>query len=137
MSRRTERIASVIRRVVAEALQRRLSDPRLAELASITRVEITPDLSLARVGVSVMNDNPARRRLFVQALQSSAGRIRAMLADSLTTRIVPQIEFRLDESLRRGAETLAILDRIRAESGSDPLLGGDAELEEEVDGEDS
>jgi ribosome-binding factor A len=136
VSRRTERIASVIRRVVAEALQRRLSDPRLDELASITRVEITSDLSLARVSVSVMSDNPAQRLLYVKALQSSAGRIRGMLAESLTTRTVPQLEFRLDDSLRRGLETLAILDRIRAESGGDPLLGGGSEGDE-ADGEDS
>jgi ribosome-binding factor A len=124
VSRRTERIASVIRDVVAEAIQARLSDPRLAPLTSITRVEVTPDLSLAHVNVSVMSDNPARRRLSVEALRASAGRMRTLLAERLATRLVPRLEFHLDDALRRGIQTVDVIDRLMAEAGARELPGG-------------
>lgn len=104
----------MVRNVVAEAIQRRLNDPRIEPLTSITRVEITPDLTLARVYVSVMAPD-ARRRLTVTALARAAGRIRTLLADHLTMRTIPRVEFHLDDSVRRGLETLAAIDHAMAE----------------------
>ncbi|TWT43759.1 Ribosome-binding factor A [Phycisphaerae bacterium RAS1] len=119
MSYRLQRIASVVRSVVAEAIQRRLNDPRIEPLTSITRVEITPDLTLARVYVSVMAPE-ARRKLTVTALSRAAGRIRTLLAEHLTMRTIPRVEFHLDDSLRRGLETLAAIDEAMAEIEAKP-----------------
>lgn len=112
MTRRTERIASLIRDVVADAILTRLSDPRIEPLTSITRVEVSADLSIARVNVSVMNDNPARRELSVRALRGAAGRLRGMVGERLSARIIPRLEFHLDDSVRRGIETVQALERV-------------------------
>lgn len=114
MSRRTERVASVIRDVVAEGIRTQLSDPRLEPWTSITRVQVSPDLTVAHINVSVMSENPARRKLCVQALQAASGRLRAMLARRLVTRQIPRLEFHLDESVQQSLRTIDTIERVLA-----------------------
>ncbi|HEY7087001.1 MAG TPA: 30S ribosome-binding factor RbfA, partial [Tepidisphaeraceae bacterium] len=54
MSRRTERVASTIQQELAQIIMRELSDPRLTGLPSITRVKVSPDLSIADVYMTIM-----------------------------------------------------------------------------------
>jgi ribosome-binding factor A len=114
VSRRIERLSSLIQRIIADEIQRGLGDPRIAPLTSITRVEISPDLSSAKVFVSVFGEETAGR-LTVQALASAAGRLRAVLADQISIRTVPRLTFKLDESLKRGFEVVQMIDREMAE----------------------
>jgi ribosome-binding factor A len=114
VSRRTERVASLIRSILAEAIQNRLSDPRIEPLTSITRVEVSADLSVAHVYVSVMAEAP-RRKLSVSALRCAAGRLRSVVAQEVTLRQTPQLDFRLDDSVQRSFETVQQLDRIMQE----------------------
>ena len=114
MSRRTQRIANLIRGIVAEAISQRLSDPRIEALTSVTRVEVSADMSAARVFVSVLAAEP-RRKLCVLALQHAAGRMRSMVAEQTAWRQVPQLHFLLDESLRQSFETVQTLDVIMNE----------------------
>lgn len=119
MSRRTERIGALIRSLLAEAIQHRLNDPRIPPITSITRVEVSEDLAIARVHVSVLAAE-AQRRLCVDALGSAAGHLRRMIGRQLTLRKVPLLEFRLDESLRRSFETVQTIDRVMRELGEVP-----------------
>jgi ribosome-binding factor A len=119
VSRRTERIGSVIRNIVSEAIQTRLADPRLEPLTSITHVDVSADLSLARISVSVMA-SPAGQKLAVAALQSAAGRLRGAVADQVHMRQVPRLEFVLDDSLKKAFETVQAIDQAMAELGQKP-----------------
>jgi ribosome-binding factor A len=127
VSRRTERVASLIRSILADAIQSRLSDPRIEPLTSITRVEVSADMSAARVYVSVMAPAP-RRELTVEALGHAAGCLRSLVARELTLRQTPQLDFRLDDSLRHSFETVRQLDRIMEELGGEPA-GAEADGE--------
>ena len=115
VSRRTERIASIVRQLVAGAIQTKLSDPRLEPFTSVTRVEVSDDLSIAHVHVSVMAPTPARRNLSVAALTASSGRLRRMLARQLRARTIPELAFHLDESLQRGFQTVQLIDEVMQE----------------------
>lgn len=117
----------VVRDVVAEGLQRRLSDPRIERFTSITRVEVSDDLSIAHVHVSVMADTPGRRARCVEALQAAAGRMRGWLGQALSTRTVPEIRFHLDEALQRGVATVQLLDELRREREGDEADNEDLE----------
>ena len=128
MSRRTERIGSVIRNIVSEAIQTRLADPRLEPLTSITRVDVSADLSLARVYVSVMA-KPAGQKLAVAALANAAGRLRGAVADQVRMRQVPRPEFVLDDSLKQAFETVQAIDSAMAELGQKPPWESAAEAE--------
>jgi len=114
VSRRVERIASIVQSVLAQAIRERLSDPRIEPLTSITRVEISPDLSVAHVHVSVMAAAP-QKKLTLIALQHAGGRLRTALADHLSMRQVPWLHFHLDESLQKSFKTIQILDDLMAE----------------------
>jgi ribosome-binding factor A len=110
---RPERVAQFMRREIAEILEHRLNDPRLAgRVVSVTDVEVTPDLSFARVFVSVLEDGPERERALA-ALQSAAGFVRHLLSDRLDLREVPEIRFVHDSSIERGARVEELLRRIQ------------------------
>ncbi len=120
VSRRTERVASVIRTVLAETIQNRLSDPRIEPLTSITHVEVSADFSVANVYVSVMAP-AARQKLSVEALRHARGRLRGAVARQLTLRRVPELVFHLDESIQRAFETVQQIDRLMEEiEGPEP-----------------
>ncbi len=116
MSRRTERIGNLIRGIVSEAIQQRLSDPRIAPVTSITYVDVSADLSLARIHVSVLA-TPPRRELCITALQHAAGRLRGAVAEQVRMRQVPRLEFVLDDSLQRAFETVQVIDNAMVELG--------------------
>jgi ribosome-binding factor A len=107
-------VGNVIRGILAAAIQTRLSDPRIEPMTSITRVEVTDDLSLARVYVSVMT-TPARQQLCLSALRSASGRLRHEVAEQMTLRQTPALEFRLDQSIQRSVATVNAIDQAMSE----------------------
>lgn len=119
---RAERLAEVIRTEASEIIQRELRDPRIGFL-SITDVEVSADLRHARIFVSVLGDADAKRRTMA-ALAHARGRVRSMLGGRLALRFVPEIAFRLDESIERGARVATLLRRV-TEDGSGGAPGGD------------
>lgn len=122
---RPERVAQRIRREIAEILEHRLRDPRVTGLVSVTDVEVTNDLSLARVYISVLDQGPAREQA-LEALAHAAGFVRAALAPRLDLREVPEIRFLYDQSIERGARVEDLLKKLARgeaipdEEGQDP-----------------
>lgn len=110
---RPERVAQRIKREAADILETTLRDPRLGAMVSITDVEVTQDLSMARVYVSVLEQGEARDRA-MEALASAAGFVRRQLAPRLGLREMPELRFVLDTSLERGARVEDILRRLAA-----------------------
>lgn len=98
MSRRTQRVADLVRAELAQILLRDLRDPRVS-LATVTSVDVSPDLRHARVQVSVLGAEETRRES-LQALEGAGGYIRRQLAHRLRLRVTPELVFELD----RGAE---------------------------------
>ena len=108
---RPEKVAHLMRREIAEILQNRLRDPRVSAMVSVTDVEVTHDLSFARVFVSIMG-KPGERAETLQALVHAAGFVRHELGPRLGLREVPEVRFVHDESLDRGARVEELLKRI-------------------------
>ncbi len=112
MKIRPERIAEQVKREIASILERELRDPRLqGRWVSVTDVEVTDDLSLARVYVSVLEGGPPREQA-LDALQRAAGYVRHALAPRLGLREMPEIRFLLDTSIERGARVEELLRRL-------------------------
>ena len=108
---RPERVGQMMRREIAEILEHRLRDPRLTSMVSITDVEVTQDLSFARVYVSTLQVGEERERL-LEALKAAAGFVRHELRPRLGLREVPEVRFEIDESIERGARVDEILRKI-------------------------
>lgn len=127
MSRRRERFASALRTVVANLVQTQLTDPRLRGLLTVTRVEVSPDLRLARVYVTVLGDEGEQKSSLV-ALRHAAGHLQSLLKKHLEFRVCPILDFRLDQELKESLETMALLDKVSSE-----LAEKDAQAEQNTD----
>jgi ribosome-binding factor A len=116
---RPERVAHLMLREIADILRNKLRDPRMSQWVSVTDVELTQDLSMARVYVSVLPTGAERDRT-LEALGGAAGFVRRELAPRLGLREVPELKFLLDDSIERGARVDELLKRIeRGESVGD------------------
>lgn len=115
MRYRPERIATVVRRIIGEAIVSRLADPRISPMASITRVRVSEDLSHADVYVSVMGE-PSEAVTTLRGLESAQGRIQSIVARAMAIRQVPMLRFHLDSAIKQGDETLRLIEMSTAET---------------------
>jgi ribosome-binding factor A len=114
MTRRTERVAEAIRRVASEIFQSELKDPRMSGFITITKVEVTPDLRLAKIYYSVLGDT--KKKSNVKAgLASAKSFIKMRIADEIKLRYAPDILMKIDESAEHTKRISDILDSIHRE----------------------
>lgn len=111
--RRPEQVGEIVRQVLAAAIARELRDPRVG-LVTITRVEVSGDLSHAQVAVAVPGTEADRLRA-LEGLSSAAGFLRGRVARELSTRTVPEIHFALDRGLEHAARINALLAELNRE----------------------
>jgi ribosome-binding factor A len=111
MKIRPERVAHLMRREIAGILEHEINDPRLGTMVSVTDVEVTQDLSFAKVYVSMLEQG-AERVDAMKALQHASGFVRHALRPKLGLREVPELKFLLDKSVEQGARVDDLLRRI-------------------------
>jgi ribosome-binding factor A len=107
-------LGSTIRRELAVMILRDLDDARLVGLPTITRVKVSPDLSIADVYVTIMGTE-GQQNTGLNALRHAAGLMRAKLSGSLELRTAPFLKFHLDEQLKKELAVLDALKRVEAE----------------------
>ena len=118
---RPEKVAHLMRREVADILETRLRDPRLGKTVTVTDVEVTHDLSFARIYVTVLG-NEAERKSSLEALAHAAGYVRREIGQRLELREVPEIKFLYDDSLDKGGRVEDLLRRLER---GEPVEGGE------------
>ena len=106
---RSRRLGEQILRVLNELLRFESKDPALANV-SISDVELSRDLSLARVWFSVL-DPAADVDAAAQGLRRAAGFLRSRLGKELAVRHVPELRFEHDDSAERGLALTDLIDR--------------------------
>ncbi len=117
--KRAERVADQIRMEVADILMRRIKDPRVRSV-TVTDVELTSDLRLARVYVTTMERDESERQVF-DGLAKASGFIRNELGKRLSLRYLPDLTFVKDISGPRGDRILQLLDSLHG--SDDPPQG--------------
>ncbi|HHY33647.1 MAG TPA: 30S ribosome-binding factor RbfA [Firmicutes bacterium] len=110
---RVERVAEAIRSEVADILAREIKDPRLG-FATVTDVEVSDDLRHVKIFVSVMGDK-AQVDETMAALESATGFVRSEIGRRIRLRHTPEIVFRYDTSIKRGARVFELLKEIQSE----------------------
>ena len=98
MANKQERIASIIRKNIAEIIQFQIKDPHLG-FVSIPEVKVSKDFSYATVYVSFIKDEDIEPSL--EVLNKARGFIRSELASKLDIRRVPEIRFVLDDGYKK------------------------------------
>lgn len=127
MSIRTERVARLVQRDVADILQGELAR-ELRALVTVTGVRMTKDLSIAYVDVSVMGATPAEKQATFRHLTEMTPTVRKALAGRVRNQVraVPDLRFFLDESFETARHVDALLDRIARERGDAPADAAEA-----------
>ncbi len=110
---RAERVSERIHQEISVLFARQVSDPRLENL-NVTRVEVTGDLSIAKIFGAPRADPDATRET-MHALARAAGFFRKRLAENLDLRSAPEVRFVLDESIIKGERFLQVLEQVEAE----------------------
>ena len=97
---RSERMAELLRRELAEIVRDEIKDPRLG-FVSFTEVRMSRDLSHAVIYCSVLNSEDQTES--IEVLNRAVGFIRKEVARRIKARIVPTLKFAIDDSVIRGA----------------------------------
>jgi len=114
---RASRLGDQIQRDLSDLIRLELKDPRVG-MVTITAVEVMRDLSHARVFVTSLAGEAATQES-IGALRHAAGFLRSRLAQTLTSRVVPELDFVYDESIERGARLSRLIDEaVRQDGGS-------------------
>ena len=114
MSRRTSRVNDLLREELSDLLLREVKDPRVRQgLVTITEVQASPDLRHATVFVSHLGDESARPGV-LEGLARAAHFLHGELVHRLKMRNVPELAFRFDPSIERGARLASLIEEVSA-----------------------
>jgi ribosome-binding factor A len=122
-TRRTSRVGEMIRDALVEVLRHDLKNVDIG-LASISGVDVAPDLHYARVFISGLTEDQTRAA--VEQLQHARGAARRFLGQRIRLRYTPELEFKYDDTAMRASRIEGLLSEvIPAEDRGDE--GGEGE----------
>ncbi|MGE5893454.1 MAG: 30S ribosome-binding factor RbfA [bacterium] len=110
--KRSTRVNDLLREEIALILMRRIKDPRIG-FVTVTAVEVTDDLKIARVYLSVLQKKD--REETISILNAAKGFVRSELSKRIKMKSIPQLEFYYDGSLEYGDRIDTLLKQIKEE----------------------
>lgn len=108
-TRRTSRVGEMVRDALVEVLRHDLKNVDIG-FASITGVDVSPDLHFARVYVSGLNEEQTRDA--VEQLQHARGAARRFLGQRIRLRYTPELDFKYDDTAMRASRIESILQDV-------------------------
>ena len=114
---RPDRVADQIRAELATLLAREVHDPGIG-FVTITRVQVSPDIQLARVFFTVLGDDKAKKNS-ERALGRAVPFLRRQIGQRLRLKRVPELRFQYDEATASADRIDQILDEIHKNDGGD------------------
>jgi len=113
---RRRRIEEQVQRELSEILRLELRDPRVG-MVTISGVELSPDLSYAKVFYTVLGSENQRKSC-EKALAHARGFLRSALGQRLSLRVTPELRFAFDNSIENGARLSQLIDSALGVSGT-------------------
>jgi len=124
---RSHRVADYIQRELSGLIRNEIKDPRLSPMMTLSSVEVSSDLAVAKIYFSVFDGE--EREPTQQALNSSAGFLRKKLSRIMKTRTVPQLRFYYDDSAEHGAHMSALIADAVATNTTQDDENGDGDVD--------
>jgi ribosome-binding factor A len=106
---RPRKVADLIQRELSDLLRREVRDPRVG-MVTLTAVDVSPDLSHAKVFFTILEKE--KQRETTDALQRAAGFLRSQLAHRMKMYTTPELRFAYDESIERGDHLSQLIDSV-------------------------
>ena len=113
---RQQRVSDAIREEIASSIIHDVKDPRVKGLITVTKVEVTGDLRLARIYVSIINqteDKNFKPDEVLKGLRHAVGFFKARLGKNANLRHIPDLEFKADEGMDYSEKIEQILKEIK------------------------
>jgi ribosome-binding factor A len=130
MTRRTDRVADLIREEISRLLIRGLKDTHLG-FVTVTGASVSPDLHTARVFVSVLGSEEEKKATLA-ALNRARGHLRSQVGHNLGLRHAPELHFQFDQSIERAGRIEEIFHEL---SRAAPAAPAPEEASPDADGE--
>lgn len=108
---RTRRIAQQLQQELAQVLQRDIKDPRIG-MVTVNDVDVSRDLSYAKVYVTFFEEDKAVVEEKLAALETAAGYVRSLVAGRMKLRVMPEIRFIYDASLVEGMRMSNLVSQV-------------------------
>ena len=115
MKHRQLRVNELVKRELSSIIAREINFE--GALVSINAVDVSPDLKSAHVFVSTLGTN--NRDSVIDKLEAHRPALQAELSRHVVLKYTPHLIFHLDESIKRGARVLDILDKLEKHDGQD------------------
>lgn len=115
--KRAERVSDQMKQEIADILMRKIKDPRIG-FVTVTDVDVADDLRNAKVFVSVYGSD-AEKESSLKGLGSAAAFIRSEVGKRMRMRYVPELLFRFDSTVERGAHIMELLRQIEEKEKKD------------------
>jgi len=110
---RFDRLAQQMQQEMAVILQREIKDPRLHTMITVSDVNVSKDLSHAKIYVTFLGLDADKVALNLQILNDASGFIRSLIAKRIQARIVPTVRFFFDKSLDEGIRMANLVETVR------------------------
>ncbi|TAL39585.1 MAG: 30S ribosome-binding factor RbfA [Spirochaetes bacterium] len=107
---RKERLEELIRQVIGDTLLTGVKDPRIG-FATVTRVELSRDYSVANVFISIMGTEK-EQKLSMAGLESAKKFIQRLVGKAIQLRVLPRVNFIQDKSIEEGVRLVGLIDEI-------------------------
>lgn len=114
---RSDRVGGLIQQVLAELLQKEISDPRLAN-TTITAVKMSRDLRIARIYFATEKGDE-KQKAAQQAFDRARGFVKRELAQRLGLRYMPDLKFFYDDTIDRGARIEKLIKMVKENDKAD------------------
>jgi ribosome-binding factor A len=111
--KRSERVSDQMKHEIADILVRKIKDPRIG-FVTVTDVEVADDLRNAKVFVSVYGGDKEET---LKGLKSATAFIRLELGKRMRMRFIPELLFRFDATVERGAHIMELLHELEEGKG--------------------
>ncbi|MDR3624004.1 MAG: 30S ribosome-binding factor RbfA [Chlamydiales bacterium] len=112
--KRTDKLNSLLQEVISEVIRQDVRNPHVHPLVAVTKVEITSDLSYAKVFISIIGTDEEKAKT-VQALQSAAGFIAIHASKKIVLRHFPELTFKVDDSVEKQIRIDSVIHKIKTE----------------------
>lgn len=129
---RTRRIAQQLQQELAQVLQRDIKDPRIG-MVTVNDVEVSRDLSYAKVFVTFFEEDNKVVEEKLEALTTASGYIRSLVAGRMKLRVMPELRFVYDASLVEGMRMSNLVTRIIHDDEAKQIKHGNVDQNDSAD----
>jgi ribosome-binding factor A len=114
---RRERVQEALREEISDILRKELKDPRVG-FVSVTSVQLSHDLSVAKVHMSILGDEKEQEQA-MRVLSGAAGFVRSEVAKRISLRHAPEIVFKIDTSIEHSLRIAKLLNELSRDASVD------------------